>query len=140
MKAIFIYTKWLTFVGTILLTCMVGLHGSSGFFSQGESSVTHECNLQSQNDGNEDDRHIVKLHISPNKFNGTDQSGKSESLSQPFCSPLYAYKLIRSTLFDAEQSLVLSQKLIWYTQLTYLLRLSPFWQPSIPIAHRKLII
>lgn len=140
MKVKFIYTKWLILVGAILLVWMIGVNGLGYFSPNAKSSVTNEYNLKGGHERNEEAPHIVKLSISSNEYNSTNQNGKNESLNQPFCSPLYAYKLIRSSLFDTEQASVLSQKLIWYTQSTYKLRLSPFWQPSIPIAHRKLII
>lgn len=56
-----------------------------------------------------------------------------------FRAPAQSNKLIRSAIFDSAQVIVLS-RLAWVTQSAYYLTSSPLWLPSIPIAHRKLII
>lgn len=48
-------------------------------------------------------------------------------------------KLTQSSIFDSVQVIVLS-RLAWVSQSAYYLTSSPLWLPSIPIAHRKLII
>jgi hypothetical protein len=50
------------------------------------------------------------------------------------------YKIIRSCIFIIERSLVLTKKLAWFTTTGYRIGLPFLWDPSIPIAHRKLII
>jgi len=141
MKASFIYTIWWKNIGAILLICIAGLLGMGRSSFQTEATTTKKINLQNKFNNNEAaTNHIVKLYVTSNEFRSTDQHGNNESLHLTFCSPLYAYKLIRSSLFDTEQSSILSQRLAWYIRSTYILRLSPFWQPSIPIAHRKLVI
>lgn len=81
-----------------------------------------------------------ELYISSTDFSRTHQAGKNETFQHTYCYSLHADKLIRDSIFDDEQILILSRKLSWFTQSAYILRLSPFWQPSIPIAHRSLII
>lgn len=81
-----------------------------------------------------------ELHISSTDFSRTHQAGKNETFQHTYCHSLYADKLIRDCIFDNEHILILSRKLSWFIQSAYILRLSPSWQPSIPIAHRKLII
>ena len=81
-----------------------------------------------------------ELYISSTDFSRTHQAGKNETFQHTYCYSLYAEKLIRDCIYDDEQILILSRKLSWFTQSAYILRLSPFWQPSIPIAHRSLII
>ncbi|MBA4057594.1 MAG: hypothetical protein C0490_22965, partial [Marivirga sp.] len=139
MKASFIYTNERINTVAIVLICVTGLLGMVHLSYHKGSSNTKEFS-QNRTNGDGKTSQIIKLYITSNEFSSTDQSGRNESLQQTFCSPLYAYKLIRSSVFDAEQAYVLSQKLTWYTQSTYLRHLSPFWHPSIPIAHRKLII
>ncbi|HMG89806.1 MAG TPA: hypothetical protein VK589_07095 [Chryseolinea sp.] len=48
-------------------------------------------------------------------------------------------KLTQSGIFDSVKVIVLA-RLAWVTQSAYYLTNSPLWLPSIPIAHRKLII
>jgi len=50
------------------------------------------------------------------------------------------YKVLRICIFIIEQSLVLTKKLTWFTTTEYRIGLPFLWDPSIPIAHRKLII
>jgi hypothetical protein len=48
-------------------------------------------------------------------------------------------QVTQSSIFDSVQVIVLS-RLAWVSQSAYYLTSSPLWLPSIPIAHRKLII
>jgi len=50
------------------------------------------------------------------------------------------HKRIRSNIFDSAQVIVLSRLLGCVTQSVNYLTSLPLWLPSIPIAHRKLII
>jgi len=57
-----------------------------------------------------------------------------------FPAPAQRNKLSPSNIFDSTQVVVLSRRLAWVTQMAYYLTSLPLWLPSIPIAHRKLII
>ncbi len=57
-----------------------------------------------------------------------------------FVYTLQGEKLLRGCIFDREKILLLTQTLVWFTHSTYQVSLPPVWHPSIPIAHRRLII
>jgi len=78
--------------------------------------------------------------VSSNDFSLTHKNGKDENIQSTFVNTLQGEKLLRDCIFDREKILNLTQTLIWFTHSTYRLSLPPVWHPSIPIAHRRLII
>ncbi len=80
------------------------------------------------------------LSLSCTDFSCTHQHGRNESFWHTLFAAGYASKLIRDCIFDAEHVSILSRKLAWFTHSAYIFMLSPYWRPSIPIAHRRLII
>jgi hypothetical protein len=65
---------------------------------------------------------------------------KTECIQLDVSHGFQNYKVLRSCIFIIEQSLVLTKKLAWFTTTEYRIGLPFLWDPSIPIAHRKLII
>ena len=65
---------------------------------------------------------------------------KNECVQLAVIYGFQSYKVLRSCIFIIEQAIVLTKKLAWFTTTEYRIGLSFFWNPSIPIAHRKLII
>lgn len=82
----------------------------------------------------------IELFITANDFHVAQQYGKPESIQSIVAHSLQAEKLIRSAIFDHDRVTELTRTLTWYVRSTYFASLSPLWCPSIPIAHRKLII
>lgn len=82
----------------------------------------------------------TELSFTANDFDSAHQFGKPESIQSIVAHPLQAEKLIRSTIFDHDRTSELTRTLTWYVRSTYFASLSPLWCPSIPIAHRRLII
>jgi len=78
--------------------------------------------------------------VSSNDFSLTHKNGNDENIQNTFVNTLQGEKLLRECIFDREKILILSQVLIWFTHSTYKVSLPPVWHPSIPIAHRRLII
>jgi hypothetical protein len=83
---------------------------------------------------------IEDEQIASNDFSLNHRNGKEESLQHSFVTPLRGEKLLRECIFDREKIIILTQTLIWFTRSTYRVTLPPLWQPSIIIAHRRLII
>lgn len=81
-----------------------------------------------------------ELFLAAADFSLTHQQGKHESIEHSICSSAQSIKIIRSAIFDEAQKAVLTQRLAWFTQPVYFHTLSAIWHPSIPIAHRKLVI
>jgi hypothetical protein len=79
-------------------------------------------------------------HLSSNDFSLTHENGRDENIQHTFVYTLQGDKLLRDCIFDREKILILTQTLIWFTHSTYQVSLPPLWHPSIPIAHRRLII
>lgn len=79
-------------------------------------------------------------YFSSADFSLTHKEGKNESRGQSYYSPLQREKIIRPEIFDVERITSCSLRTAWFTQSTYLVTLAPLWHPSIPIAHRKLVI
>ncbi len=82
----------------------------------------------------------IVLSFSCTDFSCTHQHGRNENFWHTLFAAGYASKLIRDCIFDWEHVFILSRKQAWFTHSAYIFRLSPYWRPSIPIAHRKLII
>jgi hypothetical protein len=82
----------------------------------------------------------IELFITANDFDVAQQYGKPESIQSIVTHPLQAEKLIRNAIFDHDRITELTRTLTWYVRSTYFASLSPLWCPSIPIAHRRLII
>jgi len=78
--------------------------------------------------------------VASNDFSLTHKNGKDESIQHTFVYRLQGEKLLRGCIFDREKILILTRMLIWFTHSTYQVSLPPVWHPSIPIAHRRLII
>jgi len=78
--------------------------------------------------------------VSSNDFSLTHKNGKDENIQHTFVYTLQGEKLLRGCIFDREKILLLTQTLVWFTHSTYQVSLPPVWHPSIPIAHRRLII
>ena len=78
--------------------------------------------------------------VSSNDFSLTHKNGNDENIQNTFVNTLQGEKLLRDSIFDREKILILTQMLIWFTHSTYQVALPPVWHPSIPIAHRRLII
>ena len=78
--------------------------------------------------------------VSSNDFSLTHKNGKGENIQHTFVHTLQSEKLLRGCIFDREKILLLTQTLVWFTHSTYQVSLPPVWHPSIPIAHRRLII
>ena len=78
--------------------------------------------------------------VSSNDFSLTHKNGKDENIQHTFVYTLQGEKLLRECIFDREKILLLTQTLVWFTHSTYQVSLPPVWHPSIPIAHRRLII
>lgn len=78
--------------------------------------------------------------ISANNFDLAHQYGNTEKGQNILPYSLQSQKLIRTSIFDLERIVLLSMTLIWFVHSAYVSGLSPFWRPSIPIAHRKLVI
>ena len=78
--------------------------------------------------------------VSSNDFSLTHKNGKDENIHHIFVYTLQCEKLLRGCIFDREKILLLTQTLVWFTHSTYQVSLPPVWHPSIPIAHRRLII
>ena len=78
--------------------------------------------------------------VSSNDFSLTHKHGTDESMQHTFVYTLQCEKLLRGCIFDREKILLLTRTLIWFTHSTYQESLPPVWHPSIPIAHRRLII
>lgn len=83
---------------------------------------------------------IDGVYLSPNNFGIVHIPGKEENLHHLTIYSLQTEKLLRDSIFDHDQNSILRQALAWYTHSAYYYSLSPLWRPSIPIAHRKLII
>jgi hypothetical protein len=80
------------------------------------------------------------IFFSSNDFDITRAIGSNDifRISDLFSTQIH--KLIRAPFFDRSQQIVLTQILALFTRTAYIQTLSPVWQPSIPVAHRKLII
>ena len=79
-------------------------------------------------------------HLASNDFSLTHENGKEENIQHTLVYTLQAEKLLRQCIFDRDKILILTQTLTWFTHTTYRVSLPPAWHPSIPIAHRRLII
>ncbi|HEX6226628.1 MAG TPA: hypothetical protein VFZ52_19540 [Chryseolinea sp.] len=78
--------------------------------------------------------------VSANDFSLTHKNGRDENIHHTFVYTLQAERLIRESIFDREKILILTIRLIRFTHQGYQTSLPPWWHPSIPIAHRRLII
>lgn len=83
---------------------------------------------------------IDEVYLSPNNFGIVHIPGKEENLQHLTIYSLQTEKLLWDSIFDHDHNTILGQTLAWYTHSAYYYSLSPLWRPSIPIAHRKLII
>jgi len=140
MKSSFRPTRWLNRWLATLFLCAAALVAIYGSLLHAEKKEELGCAKHISRSGNAPNIAKQGLHFSSAGFSLTNQQGKNENIEQTFCSTLQSEKLIRSNIIDKERIVVLSLRLAWFTQSTYLLTLSPLWHPSIPIAHRKLII
>jgi hypothetical protein len=84
--------------------------------------------------------HHLDLHFTVAARTVAHPCEKNEWLQLSGFQSLQSYKLLRSCVFMIERSIVLSCRLAWFTTSEYKIALSLLWDPSIPIAHRKLII
>ena len=85
--------------------------------------------------------HVTAVEcVSSNDFSLTHKNGTDENIQHTFVHTLQGEKLIRGCIFDREKILLLTRTLVWFTHSSYQVSLPPVWHPSIPIAHRKLII
>ena len=80
------------------------------------------------------------VNLSSADFSLTHKQAKNEGVERPSCSSLQSENLIRSNIFDVARIVIHSKRLTWFSQSEYLVTLAPLWHPSIPIAHRKLVI
>jgi len=78
--------------------------------------------------------------VSSNDFSLTHKNGQDENIQHNFVYTRQGEKLLRGSIFDREKILLLTRTLVWFTHSTYQVSLPPVWHPSIPIAHRRLII
>lgn len=124
---------------TALFLSIVGLTVICGSLELAEAGKENNCfryNFTSSTAGTDDH----ELLLSSADFSVTHQQGHSESTQRIGFFSLQHSKVLRSSIFDVAQQDVLTQRLAWFTQPIYSLTLSPVWNPSIPIACRKLVI
>lgn len=79
-------------------------------------------------------------HFSSNDFDFTKGSGREENFRHAYTFAFKTENILRYTVYDFYHSHFFAQQLTFYTDSPYLNSLSPLWNPSIPIAHRKLLI
>ena len=85
--------------------------------------------------------HVTAVEcVLSNDFSLTHKNGNDENMQHTFVYTLQGEKLLRCCIFDREKILLLTRTLVWFTHSTYQASLPPVWHPSIPIAHRRLII
>lgn len=83
---------------------------------------------------------VLQNHFSSNDFDVTKGSGKEENFRHVYTLTTETEKFFRQAAYDLYQYCLLTQQLTFYTHSPYINSLSPLWNPSIPIAHRKLLI
>lgn len=81
-----------------------------------------------------------QLSISSNDFCYAQRFGHTDWVHTSYIATMQYEQMLRSCLFDSQSAGLLTQTLLWYVRSTYVGALSQRWHPSIPIAHRKLII
>jgi hypothetical protein len=83
---------------------------------------------------------MLQNHFSSNDFDVEKGSGKEENFRHAYTLTAETENVLRQIAYDFYQCCLLTQQLTFYTHSPYLNSLSPLWNPSIPIAHRKLLI
>lgn len=83
---------------------------------------------------------VLQNYFSSNDFDVAKGSGKEENFRHAYTLTTENEKVFRQATHDFYQYCLLTQQLTFYTHSPYVNSLSPLWKPSIPIAHRKLII
>lgn len=82
----------------------------------------------------------IQENLSSNDFSLRHDGARDENIHQTWIYNLQIEKLLRKCIFDIDKVLVISVLLSWFIHSAYQLALPPVWRPSIPIAHRRLII
>jgi hypothetical protein len=82
----------------------------------------------------------LQNHFSSNDFDFLKGSGMEENFRHAYTITTTTQNALSQTVYDFYQYYLLTQKVAFYTRSPYLNSLSPLWNPSIPIAHRKLLI
>lgn len=82
----------------------------------------------------------IQENLSSNDFGLRQEGARSENLHQTWIYNLQIEKLLRKCIFDINKVIIISVLLSWFIRSAYQLALPPLWHPSIPIAHRRLII
>jgi hypothetical protein len=121
----------------VAVSALIMIHGFLLCAESNEESGYSQCNMCVENTRAVDEQ---DLHFSSTGFTVANQLGKIENMDRSFCSTQESEKVIRPSIIDKERIFVLSLTQTWFIHSRYRLRLPPFWHPSIPIAHRKLII
>jgi hypothetical protein len=98
-----------------------------------DPSTRPNTHRQSQNSA-------LQSHFSSNDFDFMKGSGREENFRHGYTFTTETENILRRVAYDFYQCFLLTQQLAFYTHSPYLSSLSPLWNPSIPIAHRKLLI
>jgi len=128
------YSKW-TVVNSVALLLYAFTIVSLFFCWSGknlDADDTFSYQLQNQPE--------TEISISSNDFAVAHQSAKYEAVHQFLLNTLQSEKLIRASIFDFNIITFLTHILTLFTLSTYLIGLSPKWNPSIYIAQSRLVI
>jgi hypothetical protein len=123
--------KWIVIFSCVSMLFVIDNISVSGKLTERSSLECYEACSESK---------FGDEQVASNDFSLNHRNGTEESLQHSFVTPLRAEKLLRECIFDREKIIILAQTLIWFTRSTYRVTLPPLWQPSIIIAHRRLII